>query len=227
MDRKKIFWAIITILISAAILVVITDMIFKLNNINEGKFRVADSIITSTVELTYKNDADEEKKTWTFDVSQNNILSLIIANRTNMKIKDIYIENIKVISGGDIYIEQIEYESSHKIEGKNEKINIYSETREDGSEIIEFNINNKNIIKNYNVPSDVKEIRHDGTILNIAGVKLSDIEFKFKASLIVVEENGSKNICKISLKMPKEELITNGQIVERLSLENFSFKVSD
>ena len=225
MKKNKFFTAIITLVISAVMLIVIVNLIFNNSKINQGNFRVSDAILTSIVELEDKAESSTE---WKYDISQNNKVSILVKPNENASIKEVYLEKIKIKSKNDvsIYLEQEEYDVSYKYKNiSNGKVNIYTEETEEGNYLIEFNINNEDVVSNFNVPNDIKEIRHDGTILNIANIAISDITFNVKYNLIIVENNGQINKCKIEIKMPDSKVATEGLFVERLNTSEFNFKV--
>ena len=226
MNKNKFFMAVITMAIAAVILFVIINIVFGSNNkINQGNFRVSDFLITSIVEL---EDKSEEASDWKFDVSQSNKISILLQTSSDSKIKEAYLEEFKVSSKNDvsIYVEQDKYDAYYKYEDvKNKKINIYTEEREDGSYLVEFDITNEDVLSNYSIPEDIKEIRYDGTILNIAKIPVSSIDFKVKYNLVLVEDNGKTNTCKIELSVPNSKILTEGQSVERLDISGFNFKV--
>jgi len=226
MNKNKFFTAVITIVIAVVILVVIINIIFNNGTkINQGNFRVSDTILTSIVELEDKAESGEE---WKFDISQNNKVSMLIQANENSNIKSTYLEKVKVKSKNDvsIYIEQEKYDINYKFKNiKNEKVNIYTEQTEEGNYLVEFDINNEDIVSNFKIPEDVKEIRHDGTILNIAKIAVSDITFSVKYNLVIVEDKGQINRCKIELEMPNFKIATEGLAVERLDVSKFNFKV--
>ena len=123
-------------------------------------------------------------------------------------------------------MEQDKYDVSYKYKDiKNKKVNIYTEETEDGNFLVEFDIRNEDVVSNYSVPEEVKEIRHDGTILTIAKVPASSIKFDVKYNLVIVEDKGQINTCKIELQMPDTKITTEGFSVERLDSSKFNFKV--
>ena len=227
MDKSKFFVTVITVAISAIILFVIINRIFNVSNgINQGDFRVSDAIVTSIVKL---EDKSEESNQWKFDISQSNKISMLLQTSNNAKIKEVYLDNFKISSKNDvsIYVEQDKYDYEYKYENiKNKKVNIYAEENEEGNYLIEFDITNEDILSNYIVPDDVKEIRYDGTILNIAKIPVSKILFKAKYDLVVVENNGQINTCKVEINMPDGKIVSEGLSVERIDITNFNFKVN-
>ncbi len=226
MNKSKFFTAIITIGISVIILLVIFNYLFNNSSkINQGKFRISDTILTSVVELEDKAELENE---WKFDISQNNKISMLIKTDKGIGIKEVYLEKVKVKSKNDvsIYIEQDKYELSYEYgKIKDRKVNIYTEETQDGIYLIEFDVKNEDIISNFNIPEEIKELRHDGTILNIAKVSISDIVFTLKYNLVIVENGGQINKCKILIEMPNSKIITEGLSVERLDCSKFNFKV--
>lgn len=225
MEKSKFFTVVITIVVSAAILMTIINIIFDNSKINQGNFRISDTVLSSIIEL---EDKSEGNNGWTFDVSQSNKISMLVTANSGSKIKEVYLEKVAVSSkkNVNIYLEQEKYDVNyHYTEIKNKKVNIYTEEQENGSYLVEFDILNKDILSDYIVPDEIKEIRHDGTILNLAGIAISDITFSLKYNLVVVEQTGQINTCKIKISMPDKKLATEGLSVERLSNEDFNFKV--
>lgn len=225
MEKSKFFTVVITIVVSAAILMTIINIIFDNSKINQGNFRISDTVLSSIIEL---EDKSEGNNGWTFDVSQSNKISMLVTANSGSKIKEVYLEKVAVSSkkNVNIYLEQEKYDVNyHYAEIKNKKVNIYTEEQENGSYLVEFDILNKDILSDYIVPDEIKEIRHDGTILNLAGIAISDITFNLKYNLVVVEQTGQINTCKIKISMPDKKLATEGLSVERLSNEDFNFKV--
>lgn len=225
MNKKKFFTAIITIGISVAVLLFIINIIFKDAGINQGNFRISDTILTSVVELEDKSENGEE---WKYDISQNNKISMLVQTNKNSEIKEVYLEKVKVKSKNNvnIYLEQEQYELSYEYKKiRNKKVNVYAEEREDGNYLIEFDVKNKDVVSDFNIPEGTKELRHDGTILNLANIAISDITYELKYNLVIVESIGQTNTCKINIKMPDLKVATEGLAVERLDSSNFKFKV--
>ncbi len=226
MNKNKFFTVIITLIIAIAVLILIVNLTFDNNGMNQGNFRISDTILSSIVELEDKSEVAGE---WKYDISQNNKISMLVQKVGDVSIKEIYLDKISVNRRNDvnIYIEQKEYDLSYEYkEIKNKKVNIYVEETEDGNYLVEFDIKNKNVVSDFAVSSEVKEIRHDGTILNMAKVSLEDIKFNIKYNLILVQDKGRINTCKVKLEMPNEKIITDGFSAERLDSSNFKFKVN-
>lgn len=223
MDKKKIFIAMVTIIISLAILVIVINLIFNNNSkINQGKFRVSDALLTSSAILK-----EETKGEWTFDISQNNKLALLIQSVENTKIKEIYLEKIRVNGKEDIniYIEQLNHKLSYKYEEiKNKRVNIYADEQENGY-LVELDIINKDVVTDFTIPEDIKVVRHDGTMLNIAGIKASEVIFRLRYNLVIIEPEGKVNKCEFDIRIPNEKVITEGTTIERLNVQDLVFKV--
>lgn len=226
MDKSKFFTAVITIGISAIILLSIVYFTFNNNKINQGDFRISDAVLSSIVELEDKSQNENE---WKYDISQSNKISMLVQKIGDCAVKEVYIDNIKVKTKNtvNVYIEQDKYDLLYEYKDvKNKKINIYAEETQDGNYLVEFDIKNKNAVKDFIVPEGTKEVRHDGTILNIANVAISQIKFKVKYNLVVLQDNQKINTCKVEIDMPDEKIAVDGFFVQRLDSLNYNFKVS-
>lgn len=224
MSKNKFFTAVITIGISAIILLVIMHFTFN-NKINQGNFRVSDAILSSVVELEDKSDITNE---WKYDISQTNKISMLVQTIGDATVKEVYLDDIKIESKNDvhIYIEQHKYDVSYRYENlKNKKINIYAEQTKQGDYLVEFDVQNEDVISDFIIPSDIKEIRHDGTMLNIAKIPVSNIKFKIKYDLILVQDNNKVNTCKVEVELPDEKIASDGFFVKRLDSTSYTFKV--
>lgn len=226
MNKNKFITAVITIVISAIILLAIIYFTFNNNKINQGNFRVSDSILSSIVEFKDKAENDIE---WKYDISQSNKISMLVQKIGDAHVKEVYIDDIKIKSKNDvsIYVEQDKYDLRYEYKDiKNKKVNIYTEETEAGDYLVEFDVVNENIIENFIIPEGINEIRHDGTILNTANIAISQIQFKVKYDLVVVQDNKKTNTCKVEIKMPDEKIAIDGFFVQRLDSSNYNFKVS-
>lgn len=226
MNKNKFFTAVITLGISAIILLAIIYFTFNNNKINQGNFRISDSILSSIVEL---EDKSGDSNDWKYDISQSNKVSMLLQKIGDCAVKEVYIDDMKIKSKNNvnIYIEQEKFDLKYNYENaKNRKINIYAEETGVGDYLVEFNLNNENIVNNFIIPEGTKEIRHDGTILNIAGIAISQIQFEVRYNLVVVQDNQKVNTCKIKIQMPNEKIAIDGFFVQRLDSTDYNFKVS-
>jgi len=222
MDKKKIFWILITLVVSVILLVIIINLVFKTNEINEGKFRVSDVILTSSVELTNKI---QKNSVWSIDLSQKNKLSILIAAANGAQIKEIYLSDI-TSSKGNIVFSQLANESKITLDNKGKDLEIEYTLNEDNQILLEFVALNENILKDWVVPDTTKQIVYDGRMVTTAGLSIKDIQFRLKFKLNIVESTGKTNSMKVEMLLPNEELVTNGADVRRLSLSDFKFKVN-
>lgn len=219
MEKTKVFWTITTVVIAVIILVVVINLVFKSDEINEGKFRVSDVILTSTAELTNKS---KENDAWSIDLSQKNKLSLLINVAEGASIEKVYLKDITV-NRGNVIISQLNHENKVTlIDGPKDLELEY--IVDNGQMLIEIVALNENILKNWIVPEGTKELVYDGRAFTTAGMALKDIRFKLEFKLVISESTGKANEMKISLTLPNEELVNNGADVRRLSLSEFKFK---
>lgn len=226
MNKKNMIMWLISILIAIVLLVVISKLIFSgINGLNQGKLRVSDAILTSTATV---EDVAADKTKWKINISQTNKLALLIQGMGDAEISKIEIDKMKVVKSpkiGTIYISEPRTKELKNIgDSKNESVAIYVDKRKDGSNYIEIDILNKDIVKNFVPPDETNQIRHDGTALAVANKTIDDIYFEVSFNLNIIQTNGEKSKCKISLKLPESTVITNGQVVTRLSLSDFKFK---
>jgi len=222
MDKKKIFWVLMTLVISVLLLIVVINVVFKKDTVNEGKFRVSDVILTSSAELTNKT---EKNGVWSIDLSQRNKLSMLVTAATGVEINRIYLSDV-TSNNGKVIFSQLDNESKLALDNKGQELVVEYTLDENNQMLLEFVALNENVLKDWIVPESTKQIVYDGRMLNTAGIKLQDIQFKLKFKLNIVESTGKTNTMKVELLLPNEELVTNGTDVRRLSLSDFKFKVN-
>lgn len=220
MDKKKIFWGLITLVISVLLLIIVINVVFKKDTVNEGKFRVSDAILTSSAELANKT---EKNGVWSIDLSQRNKLSMLITGATGVKINKIYLSDV-TSSKGKVIFSQLDNESKLALDSKGQELAVEYALDENNQILLEFVALNQNILKDWIVPESTKQIVYDGRMLVTAGIKLQDIQFKLKFKLNIVESTGKTNTMKVEMVLPNEELVTNGADVRRLALSDFKFK---
>lgn len=222
MDKKKIFWVLITLVISVLLLIVVINLVFKKDTVNEGKFRVSDVILTSSAELTNKI---EKNGVWSIDLSQRNKLSMLVTAATGVEINRIYLSDV-TSNNGKVIFSQLDNESKLALDNKGQELEVEYTLDENNQILLEFVALNENVLKDWVVPENTKQIVYDGRMLSTAGIKLQDIQSKLKFKLNIVESTGKTNTMKVELLLPNEELVTNGADVRRLSLSDFKFKVN-
>ena len=221
MDKKKIFWVLLTIVIAVIILIIVINLVLKKDEINEGKFRVSDAIISSSVELTNKAN---KNGVWSIDLSQKNKLSLLIIPAAGAKIDRIYLSDITT-NKGNITFSQLNNENKIKVESMSKSLELEYNLDENNQILIELIALNENVLKDWAIPSEMKQIVYDGRMVSKAGLTLKDIQFKLQFRLNILENTGKISTMKVEMLLPNEELIVNGADVRRLSLSDFRFKV--
>lgn len=227
MNKKNIgvilLIAFVSIALVASVGIYLLDTTGK---INQGNFRVNDLVVESKLEVKEK-DVEEVKdlSSLVFDISQNNKLTMLVAAQT--EIEAMYIDNVYIsnpVKVGNLYITQSNYEQKYSIESISSQINIYPAQTE-GQYKIEIGINNENCMEDVKVVSGTKSIRYDGTILSLLNTKVSDLRFDLIFDLNIIEKSGKKNVCKVKLSVPNDDLMTNGISITREDVSKFLFKV--
>lgn len=222
MDKRKIFLWFVTMIISIITLLIIVKLVFKTENINEGKFRVLDVLITSTAELT---DKTSQNGHWSLNISQKNMLSMLIKAGIDANIDRVYVTEAKVNKNKNILFYPLNSEIRLYLNNKKQDMDIEYIIDDAGNIKFDFIVLNENLLKNWEVPENVKEIICDGRIFEIAGLDIDDIEFTLSFNLNILEKNGKNNVLKVELDIPSEELLMNGAYVQRLSTRDFKFKL--
>lgn len=227
MNKKNIgvilLIAFVSIALVASVGIYLLDTTGK---INQGNFRVNDLVVESKLEVKEK-DVEEVKdlSSLVFDISQNNKITMLVAAQT--EIEAMYIDNVYIsnpVKVGNLYITQSNYEQKYSIESISSQINIYPAQIE-GQYKIEIGINNENCMEDVKVVSGTKSIRYDGTILSLLNTKVSDLRFDLIFDLNIIEKSGKKNVCKVKLSVPNDDLMTNGISITREDVSKFLFKV--
>lgn len=226
MGSKKIFKILIVSIISISI-VVLVCMYFldTTGKINQGNFRVNDAVIESKLEIVEKQEEEvQELSNMVLDISQINTLSLLI--KSNVDIKNANITNIKYnlpLKYGNLAICEIDKEKISNTT-KDSVININPQ-KKDGQYRIDLQIINENCLTDVNVPSNTNVVKFDGTILELLNQKYEDFVFDISFDLNIYDIAGNKNTCKINLKLPDEELYTNGISIKREELSKYVFRI--
>jgi hypothetical protein len=227
---NKFLIAVGSIIVIAIIVLVFTLILDTTGRINQGNFRINDFVIKSSVEVTDSEIAKDNKLSdMSLNLSQSNLLSILIAKSDNAEIASMYIDNISTnfpSKKGNLVISQNlqEKNSEYDLSSKMDKIAI-TPTEKDSQYYIELNIKNKDMLKNIKLPESVKSITYDGTILNTMEINIKDISFTVSFDLNVLDKYGKLNKCKFSIKLPTESLIKDGISIERQDLSKFNFIV--
>lgn len=232
---KKNNNTLLVFLIILVVVAIITCIFYILLNskgkINQGVFRTNDVLITSLVTVEEKQEEKEESMISDFllDLSQKNVLSLLIPKES--EIKDIYIDNIKIkypIKMGQMYLTQPNRNDKIILNEdiKKEKVNIYTQEKED-QYLVEIEIDNMNFAKDVKVPEDTKVVRFDGTLISLTGMDVKDLMFEMSFDLNIEDKSNKLSACSIDLKLPDYELANSGIEVKRENLNDYVFFLKD
>ena len=223
MEKRTVFYILLTIILSILAFVLTLKLVFRTDGINEGRFRVVDAIITSEAVLTDKTAAND---VWSLNISNKNVLTMLINKTEDAKISKIYISDLKVKSKSPIAFYMLDNEAKLTLNNSPQKLDVEYDIEENGQIKLEMVALNENILRNWEIPEGTNEIICDGRIFNTAGLGLKDIQFDLKFELNIVEEMGKTNTLTVKLTLPAEELLTNGADVRRLDRTEFKFKVN-
>jgi hypothetical protein len=228
--KNKLIKLLILIISISFIFILTVYLLDVRDRINEGKFRINDFIVTSKANIDeistkQENEKLEKLSDYKLNVSQTNSIKVLIA-----KLEDVEIDSIKVkvknVSLPLKYEKFVIYQDDNNIlDCKKDTIIDLKFKEEQEQTLIEFNINNINLLKEVVIPDGVNSIRYDGTILKTFGITLKDITFKIELELIVLDKNGKQNICNIKLNLPEQFLIDDGISYVREDLKKLNFKV--
>ena len=232
---KKNNNTLLVFLIILVVVAIIACIFYILLNskgkINQGVFRTNDVLITSLVTVEEKQEKQEESMISDFllDLSQKNVLSLLIPKES--EIKDIYIDNIKIkypIKMGQMYLTQPNRNDKIILNEdiKKEKVNIYTQEKED-QYLVEIEIDNMNFAKDVKVPEDTKVVRFDGTLISLTGMDVKDLMFEMSFDLNIEDKSNKLSACSIDLKLPDYELANAGIEVKRENLNDYVFFLKD
>ena len=230
--NNNILLVFLIILVVVAIIACIFYILLNSKGkINQGVFRTNDVLITSLVTVEEKQEEKEESMISDFllDLSQKNVLSLLIPKES--EIKDIYIDNIKIqypIKMGQMYLTQPNRNDKIILNEdiKKEKVNIYTQEKED-QYLVEIEIDNMNFAKDVKVPEDTKVVRFDGTLISLTGMDVKDLMFEVSFDLNIEDKSNKLSACSIDLKLPDYELANAGIEVKRENLNDYVFFLKD
>lgn len=220
MKSKKTFWIVITIIISIIILVFIVKAIFSNYTLNEGKYRVSDAIITSTA---YFEDTSDITGEWTYDISQSNVLTLLISAPVDSVISEAYISDYSSTNSSVVLCQ--ENAESKLTTGIGKNLSLETNLDEDGNLKLNISIYNENIVTNFKVDDYTNSLVKDATVFGLIGKTIDDIKFEVKFNINIVDKTGRKSVLKIKLSLPDESMLENGTYVERLDISNLNFKI--
>ncbi len=228
--KKRNFVIIILILIAVVITVLITNILLDTTgSINQGKFRVNDVVIKSTVnveELTTESEELSGFESIKLNLSQSNSLVMLVTK--DEEFENAYIDNISLKNPeimGNIIISEGE-SATNIIDMSQKQVSIYP-VEKDGQYLIQINIDNVNFITDANIPSGVNSVTYDGTMLRVLDIAIAKLKFELRFNINLVDKSGKINTCKIKLNLPDEQLLENGISVNREDLSNYKFSVKN
>lgn len=228
MSKNKFFLVIFVIMIS--IVIIYGVLYFSTNTdgkINKGSFRISDAVLKSSVYIEQKQGEAQitELSNMVLDISQCNELMLYLVGYID--IDKITVGNIKCSNPkkvGNINFYQRDNESVVNLNDFNEEYEI-KKIKEDSQYYIDLYIDNARFLKDSNVPSTTKIVKFDGTILELLNVSFADIYFTVSFDINVYDITGKRNVCKVKLNLPSEEITTNGISIQKQDLSNYVFSV--
>ncbi len=223
MDKQKIFYYFLTVILCFIAFQFTLGMVFKTDKINEGKFRVTDVVLLSEVQLVDKTSIENG---WCISASQNNRLTFLITPTSTAKVKEVYITDLKVKGGQDIVFYIKDNETRLTLNRFPQTLEVEHVIDENGQIKIDLIALNENVLKNWVVPEHIKEIRCDGKIFESAGISLSTIQFDLMFKLNIEEEMGKVNTLEVNMTLPNERLVEKGVDLLKLPAQQFKFKVN-
>lgn len=247
--RKKIFlYSVICVLLVIAVYVFTVYILTYTNIINQGYFRISDFVITSKVnveELVLSQpDAESDSEglpaesddkiesdikndlKLSFNVSQENKISILVPKSESATISKVYLTNIKLKdSKNDIFIvDQKSAETNVGSAGQSVDIGF---KENDNEYLIEFSLLNKNVIKEGKVPENINSVVYDGTIFKTLGYDTNNLKFTFEAKLNIEATNGKVSVCNISINLPNSEFGESGIVILREDIEKYNLKLKN
>lgn len=228
--NNKALLTFLVILVSVAIVACIFYIVLNSKGtINQGAFRTNDVLVTSLVTVEEKQENKEQSmiSDLVLDLSQKNVLSMLIPK--DEQIDDIYIDNIQIDypnKMGEMYITQPNRNEKTKINEDLDKVNIYTEDKEN-QYLVEIEIDNVGFAKDVKVPEDTKVVKFDGTLLSLTEINIQDLMFKIKFDLNIAHGTDKLSACNINLKIPNYELANSGMSVTRGNLDDYVFYLKD
>lgn len=231
MDKVNRMLTLLVIIVSVALVYTLSVLLLdNTGKINQGKYKVNDVVLTSTVNVDEKNtdDATGGISGLKFELSQTNVFSMLISK--DEKYNRMYIDNMYISKPnkvGEIYMSQPnDKEEGIELTNKISEIEVYPVER-DEQYLVELKIDNMSFLSDVTMPDGVNKVVYDGTILENLGIDQSELNFKIKFDLNIIDVTGVKNTCKIELNLPYDDSMgKDGIAVNHLLLSDFKFKVN-
>lgn len=231
-NTNKFIFLIIVIVSIALIVAISTYVLDTTGKVNQGNFRINDLVIKSTVDVkdkeTTKEDATLNLSDMTLDISQNNLISILISKLNNAEVTSAYIDNIvaKVPQKkGTVTLSQGAQDVRSDLSSNLDRVSLNVAKQDDGQYLINLNVDNTNLLTNAKLPEGINSITYDGTILAALGIKTEELNISLQFDLNVLDSNGKLNKCKVKLNMPTDTLLKSGISIDREDINNFVFSV--
>ncbi len=172
-------------------------------------------------ENSIQSDISNEVKL-NFNISQENIFSILVPVSENATITKAYLSNMKIKGTiRDILIKGLNSEPT-KIDKNRFDIDIQNV---DNQYLIEFSLLNNNIIENATVPEGVDSVIYDGTILKMLNYDTNLLKYEFSARLNLEDSTGKTSVCSFSIPLPRGRLGENGIVIERQDVNKYNLKL--
>ncbi|MDO4282102.1 MAG: hypothetical protein Q4D02_00530 [Clostridia bacterium] len=226
MSKKKIIFFVIVISLIITVLIAM-NLLDTTGDINQGNFRINDLVVNSyaKVDELDTNEKAENISDLTFNLSQNNKISILIAK--NIDVSRIYLDNIKFVApikSGSLVLSQTGFEEEYDLNTKIESVEIYPEEKDD-QYYIELNVDNVQFMNDVKAPENTKKITFDGTFLKDIDIKIEELQMSFECNLNIIDITGKKSVCSLKFKLPPEELLNNGISILRQDLSKYVFQL--
>ncbi len=228
MSKNKFFLVLFVIVASISIIAGVLYFSTSTDGkINKGSFRISDAVLKSNVYIEQKQGEAQitELSNMVLDVSQCNELMLYLIG--DVDVDKITVGNIKCSNPkrvGSINFYQKDNESVVNLNDFKEEYEV-TKIKNDNQYYIDLFIDNARFLTNSNVPSTTKIVKFDGTILELLNISFSDINFNISFNINIYDVTGKKNVCKVKLNLPSEEMMTNGVSIQKQDLSNYIFSV--
>lgn len=228
MDKVKGLSIIIVVVVSIIITIFVAGRLLDTTGkVNQGNFRVSEITIQSgatVTEVQDKNVKIESLSGLYFDVSQTNIITLMI--EANTKASSIMLDNIQVsdpIIKGTMSLTQKDYEK-YDLTPDFKSMPIRLEEK-DGQYMIVLYLDNDNLITDKNVSDDKEKIPYSAEIFKLWDISVKDVQFDFSFDLIITDEAGTKSKTNIKLNMPTDETLEEGMSILRQDASKYVFTI--
>lgn len=241
-SKRRIVYMSISISFTILIIILVAILLLKYNVEGEKNlpFEITNILIVSTVDAIGNDDSENR---WNLSILQNNDIYIDIKEKSGVEKKDsfkkITLQNFNLISTPQkgepkiyhpiddkdlIYLYKDENLIEDKIEYKassNSNLKKLEIARNGG--IVSFSSCSNNIATY--ISNEDTEIRYDGSILNKVNINEEELKYEISFDIIVEMESNKKYQARIDLKLPLDNLITEGTVKKEIKdFDNIVFK---